>query len=115
MCKGGIWAGFYTICGAHAGTNNVVSLKRAHYGLSAHPPVLFQFPAEVSAHLAQTLQIGMSHSSKPEDVVKLVYTHYKVQIAQASLTISAALRAHYDTILIARMLPPLNPPRLSPR
>ena len=27
--------------------NTIVSRKRAHYGLSAHPPVFPQFPTEV--------------------------------------------------------------------
>ena len=62
----------------------VVSRKRAHNGLSAHPPVLPRFPAKAyskehppSSSIANR---DFPLSSKHGHVVRLVYTHYKVQI-----------------------------------
>ena len=66
----------------------VVSQKRAHYGLSARPQFFPNFLLRFKNYLKERpLCPSVAYrefplSSKPEDVVRLVYTHYKVQITQ---------------------------------
>ena len=66
----------------------VVSRKKAHYGLSTHPQFCLNFLLRSKTYLkerppsASIANREFPLSNKPEDVVGLVYTHYKVQIAQ---------------------------------
>ena len=61
----------------------VVWRKRAHYGFSAHPPVQPRFPFKI--YNDYLYSAGIENREFPlyeklEDVVRLVYTHYKTNL-----------------------------------
>ena len=70
-------------CATHL---TVVSRKRAHYGLSAHPKFCLDFLLRSRTYSkehppsASIASRDFLLSVKPEHVVRLVYIHYKVQI-----------------------------------
>ena len=63
----------------------VVLRKRAHPRMSAHPPVCLEFQLRSNFYLKEHpphCKWDIPYCLKQVDVVKLTYTHYKVQITQ---------------------------------
>ena len=77
----------------------VVSQKRAHYGLSAHPPILLLLRSKIYLkERPPSAYRDFPLASKPEDVVRLVhlvYTHYNMHITLLLLyTLGTRCLAH---------------------